>query len=120
MRPRSDQDTGGSGTMQGGRSVLTEALVSHGRRFGVGLVLISLIGAVCIANPSFASFQNLRDLLVQSAPVIIVGCGMTLVVLVGEIDISAGSLFGLLAALMGVLSSPAHLGLSATTVIALT
>jgi rhamnose transport system permease protein len=94
--------------------------VARTRRLAVGVILVALIGAVCAANPSFASLQNLRDLLVQSAPVVIVGCGMTLVVLVGEIDISAGSLLGVLAALMGVLSSPQHFGLSAPAVIALT
>jgi ribose/xylose/arabinose/galactoside ABC-type transport system permease subunit len=90
------------------------------RRLAVGAVLIGLIAAVCAINPSFASLQNLRDLLVQAAPVVIVGCGMTLVVITGEIDISVGSLLGLLAALMGVLASPSHLGLGAPAVIALT
>ncbi len=94
--------------------------VARTRRLAVGVILFALIGAVCAANPSFASLQNLRDLLVQSAPVVIVGCGMTLVVLVGEIDISAGSLLGVLAALMGVLSSPQHMGLPAPAIIALT
>ena len=100
------------------RAVL--ANIMHHRRLAVGLLLFALIGAVCIANPSFASLQNLRDLLVQSAPVVIVGCAMTFVVLTGEIDISAGSLLGVLAALMGVLASPLHLGLPAPVVIALT
>ncbi len=90
------------------------------RRFVVGLVLVCLIGGVCAANPSFASVQNLRDLLVQSAPVVIVGCGMTFVVITGEIDISAGSLLGVLAALMGLLASPQHAGLSAPAVVAIT
>jgi rhamnose transport system permease protein len=94
--------------------------VARTRRLAVGVILFAVIAAVCAANPSFASLQNLRDLLVQSAPAVIVGCGMTVVILVGEIDISAGSLLGVLAALMGVLSSPQHLGLSAPAVIAFT
>jgi ribose/xylose/arabinose/galactoside ABC-type transport system permease subunit len=77
---------------------------------GVGALLLAMLGAVALVNPAFATAQNLRDLLVQSAPVIIAGCGMTLVVVSGEIDISVGSLLGLLAALMGVLSSTQHLG----------
>ncbi len=100
------------------------ALVTRGgvgvRRAGVGLALLLLLAGVCIANPSFASLENFRDLLVQSAPVIIVACAMTLVILVGEIDISTGSLLGALAALIGVLSSPSHLGLPAPAVITLT
>lgn len=98
------------------------ALLTRGgaRRAGVGLALVLLLAGVCIANPSFASLENLRDLLVQSAPVIIVACAMTLVILVGEIDISTGSLLGALAALIGVLSSPSHLALPAPAVVALT
>lgn len=95
------------------------AVVAGVRRLTVAFVLVGLIVTVCVVNPSFASLENFRDLLVQSAPVVIVGCAMTLVILVGEIDISAGSLLGLLAALLGILSSPRHLGLPAPMVIPL-
>jgi rhamnose transport system permease protein len=100
------------------RRLLTNLLSQ--RRLAVALALAVLVVSVCIANPSFASLQNFRDLLVQSAPVVIVGCAMTFVVITAEIDISAGSLLGLLAALMGVLASPSHLGLPAAAVVALT
>ncbi len=86
----------------------------------VGLVLIVTAIAVCIVNPQFASLENVRDLLVQIAPVVIVGCGMTVVIMVGEIDISVGSIFGVLAAVMGLASSPQHLGFSAPVVVAMT
>jgi ribose/xylose/arabinose/galactoside ABC-type transport system permease subunit len=84
------------------------------------VVLLLTIGVVSGVNPAFLSVQNFSDLLVQAAPVIIIGCGMTLVVLTGEIDISVGSLYGLLAALLGILSSPAHQGLSGPVAIAIT
>jgi ribose/xylose/arabinose/galactoside ABC-type transport system permease subunit len=45
---------------------------------------------------------------------------MTLIILTGEIDISVGSLFGLLAALMGVLASSERLGLPLAAVVPLT
>lgn len=90
------------------------------RRVVVFAATSALVGAVCIANPAFASSQNLRDLLTQAAPVVIVGCGMTMVVIIGEIDISVGSLLGFLAALLGMLASPSELGLPALAVVALT
>lgn len=86
----------------------------------VGLVLAVTAIAVCLANPQFASVENARDLLVQIAPVVIVGCGMTVVVMVGEIDISVGSVFGVLAAVMGLASSPQHWGVSAPEVVLMT
>jgi ribose/xylose/arabinose/galactoside ABC-type transport system permease subunit len=83
----------------------------------VALLLLVSLAVVSGVNPAFATAQNLRDLLVQAAPVVVVGCGMTLVVLTGEIDISVGSLMGLLAALMGVLASPRHAGLPPVVVV---
>ncbi|CAG0986818.1 Ribose import permease protein RbsC [Phycisphaerales bacterium] len=97
---------------------LRRMLAASRRQFVTAAVLLFTLVAVSIANPAFLSGQNLRDLLVQSAPVVIVGCGMTLVILIGEIDISVGSLLGLLAALMGVLASPQRLGLPIPLVIA--
>ncbi len=86
----------------------------------LGLVLAVTAIAVCMVNPQFASLENARDLLVQIAPVVIVGCGMTAVIMVGEIDISVGSIFGVLAAVMGLTSSPQHWGFSAPVVVAMT
>lgn len=91
-----------------------------GARYLVVLsLLVATIVAVSLINPAFATVQNFRDLLGQCAPVVIVGCGMTLVVLTGEIDISVGSLLGLLGALIGVLSSPQRLGLPPPVVVGL-
>lgn len=82
-----------------------------------GLLAIVFLG-VSVAHPGYASAQNIRDLLVQCAPVVIIGCAMTLVILTGEIDVSVGSMMGLLAAGIGILSSPERLGLPAGVVVA--
>lgn len=84
-----------------------------------GLLGLIFVG-VWAVNPAFLSMENVRDLLVQAAPVVIVGCGMTLLVLAGEIDVSVGSLLGLLAAVIGIASSEQRLGLSAPMVMCLT
>jgi ribose/xylose/arabinose/galactoside ABC-type transport system permease subunit len=80
------------------------------------LLVLTLV-AVSIVNPRFATVENVRDLLVGAAPVVIVGCAMTVVVLLGEIDISVGSLLGLLAAVMGILASPQQVGLPVAVVV---
>lgn len=80
------------------------------RDIAVGLLLAAIIGIVSVANPAFLAPGNLRDLLVNTAPVLIVAAGMMLVMVAGEIDISVGSLLGLLGALLGYLASPAHAG----------
>ncbi len=76
--------------------------------------LVALIGLLTLAaagrDPSFLSVQNWRDILVNAAPVMVLACGMMPVIVTGEIDISVGSLTGLLAGLLGVMCSTAQWG----------
>lgn len=80
------------------------------REYGVGALLLLTVLLVSVANPRFRTVENFSDMLVNAVPAAIIGCGMTLVIVTGEIDISVGSLMGLLAAIMGVVASPAHWG----------
>ena len=90
------------------------------RAFCLLALLALTLGVVTAANPVFLSATNVRDMLVQCVPGLIVGCGLTFVILTGEIDISVGSLMGLLAAAVGLLTAPAHLGLPVMIGVALT
>lgn len=76
--------------------------------------LLVLIGAtvmlVTAFDSGFLSITNLRDIIVRCAPTAIVACGVMLVVVTGEIDISVGSLMAFLAAIMGVTISVDELG----------
>ena len=77
------------------------------------MLLIGLITAVVALNdPGFLSVENLRDILVRCAPTIIVACGVMLVIVTAEIDISVGSLMALLAAVMGLMISENEWGMS--------
>ena len=78
------------------------------REWGVGALLLLTLAVVGRINPAFVSGANLRDILIASVPTVIVACGLTFVIVLGEIDISVGSLMGLLATVMGQLSSPTH------------
>ncbi|MCI0718184.1 MAG: ABC transporter permease [Acidobacteria bacterium] len=64
-------------------------------------VLLLLVGIVA---PSFFSAANLQDLAVNNAPTLLIAIGMTLVILVGEIDISVGSQFAVCAIVAGELA----------------
>ncbi len=82
--------------------------VAWRREWGVlGLLLLTLL-AVGLVNPAFVAPGNLRDMLVSAAPTVIVACGLTFVIILGEIDISVGAQLGLLAAVLGLLTSPTH------------
>ena len=100
--------------------------IQHGfrtREFGLALMILLITGVVAWVDPTFLSVDNLRDILVRSAPTTIVACGVMLVVVTGEIDISVGSMIGVLAAVMGVLLSCEHydfplwVGVSATLIV---
>jgi ribose transport system permease protein len=62
---------------------------------------ISFLGFALVV-PRFASGENLLNMLRETAVLGILATGMTLIFVVGEIDISVGSLYGLLNVVMGV------------------
>src|SRR5216683_7646527 len=64
-------------------------------------VLLLLVG---ILAPSFFSAANLRDLAVNNASTLLIAIGMTMVILVGEIDISVGSQFAVCTVVAGELA----------------
>ena len=68
------------------------------------VALVAVLLAVLIAAPSFFSAGNLRDLALSNAAVLTVALGMTMVILVGEIDISVGSQFAVCSVAAGVLA----------------
>ncbi len=98
---------------------IAQLLVSR-REYGVALLLALTITAVSLVNHRFIAPDNIRDLLVNAVPAAIVGCGMTFVIVTGEIDISVGSSMGLCAAVMGLLASPTHAGLSVAAAVLFT
>ena len=63
------------------------------REMSIALAYVVLLVVVAIIAPSFFSGGNLRDLALNNAPVLLVSIAMTLVILIGQIDISVGSQF---------------------------
>jgi rhamnose transport system permease protein len=76
----------------------------HARELPPALALAAVLLAVMLAAPSFFGAGNLRDLALNNASVLLVSIGMTLVILVGEIDISVGSQFAVCSVAAGVLA----------------
>lgn len=88
------------------------------REWSVTALLFATMAVVGAVNHAFLRPANLRDMLIDDVPTVIVACGMTLVIVTGEIDISVGSLMGLLATVLGELTSPSHAGLPVAAAIA--
>ena len=68
----------------------------------LGLVLIAIVFQV--QNSNFLTPLNLTNLMSQIAPVGLISIGAVLILLLGEIDLSMGSVSGFCAAIMAVLS----------------
>ena len=74
----------------------------HFRREWPSLIALLLLYAfLAVAAPQFFTVQNLRDLALANVPVLLVAAGMTLVIVVAEIDISVGSLFAVVSVCCG-------------------
>ncbi|MEN5074132.1 sugar ABC transporter permease [Isoptericola cucumis] len=76
---------------------------------GAHLSMLPALGALAlvwlvlgVVDPAFLSAENLVNLTLQSAPVGVIALGVVLVLLVGQIDLSVGSLSGLAAAVVAV------------------
>lgn len=77
--------------------------------YGVVISFIVLFVALSIASPAFLSTRNLLNILDQSAPVGIIACAATLVIIAGGFDLSAGAIFalaGVVAAKIAVATDP--------------
>ena len=86
---------------------MSARLASLGRykhELSAALAFALLLAAMAAAAPAFFSGQNLGDLALNNAPVLIVAAGMTLVILVGQIDISVGSQFAIASVAAGLLA----------------
>jgi rhamnose transport system permease protein len=68
-------------------------LSRYKRELAAAVAYAVLLAVVAVVAPSFFSVANLRDLAINNAPVLIIAVGMTMVIVVGQIDISVGSQF---------------------------
>lgn len=75
-----------------------------GQEGALVLSLILLIVIVGGANPRFLAGQNVSDILLNSSYIAVAAIGMSAVIITGNIDISVGSMIGVLATISGQLS----------------
>ncbi|MDA0637281.1 sugar ABC transporter permease [Nonomuraea sp. MCN248] len=109
---------------EGLRGALTDVVErARGGDLGVIPVVVGLIviwSVLQILNPIFLSSQNLVNLTMESAAVGIIALGIVCVLLVGQIDLSVGSVSGLSGAVLAVLfvdqGLPVWLAISAAVI----
>ena len=72
--------------------------------FSIAVAIVALGIVVAFAAPGFFTAENQRDVLMANMPVLIAALGMTLVMLIGQIDISVGSQFAICSVAAGLLA----------------
>jgi rhamnose transport system permease protein len=77
----------------------------HFREFSVALALGLLLLFLAVAAPTFYQPQPLLSLLTREAPTLVVACGIALVIIGRQIDISVGSQFSVCSVCAGLLAS---------------
>jgi len=75
------------------------------RELSVAAALAALLIALAVFAPSFYSPQPLLSLAASAAPTLVVACGMTLIIVARQIDISVGSMFAVCSVCAGLLTA---------------
>lgn len=90
-----------NGTSRTVSALVRLAWRQYGRELSVAGFLVLLL---CYfgTTPGFLKANNLRDILVNAAPLVIAACGMSMVIIAGMIDISAGSALAVCAVVAGI------------------
>lgn len=80
-------------------------LKTHFRELSVAVALLLLLLVLAIKAPAFYQPQPLLSLLAREAPTLVVACGMAVVIISREIDISVGSQFAVCGVCAGLLAT---------------
>jgi rhamnose transport system permease protein len=83
-------------------SDLAWMLISR-REYGLAILLAVIFVAVTLRSPDFLAMGNLSEILVNGSQIAVIACGVMLVIITNEIDISVGALLGFLTAILGTL-----------------
>src|ERR1043165_6330906 len=73
------------------------------RELSVTAALAVVLVTLAVLAPAFYQPQPLLSLVTREAPTLVVACGMALVIICREIDISVGSLFSVCSVCAGLL-----------------
>jgi rhamnose transport system permease protein len=76
--------------------------VGRRREISVALAVGLLAAVLAVFAPGYFARENLVDLFLANLPVLIVAIGMTLVVILGQIDVSVGSVFAICGVIAGL------------------
>ncbi|MBI3881717.1 MAG: ABC transporter permease [Verrucomicrobia bacterium] len=86
-------------------SAATSATRRHFRELSVAAALALVLLVLAVVAPAFFQPQPLLSLLTREAPTLVVACGMALIIISRQIDISVGSQFAVCSVAAGLLAA---------------
>jgi len=98
-----------------GRRKITKFLVNY----ALYMLIIALVIVYASLTPLFLSGQNIVSLLTNSAPLLVAAVGMTLILIIAEIDLSIGSIAGVVASVWILMLTQSEMNIVLATVIAI-
>src|SRR5213593_1734911 len=84
---------------------MKRSMKGHVRELSFTATLIVLLLALAVFAPAFYQPQPLLSLVTREAPTLVVACGMALVIICRQIDISVGSQFSVCSVCAGLLAA---------------
>ncbi|MDF0600257.1 ABC transporter permease [Psychromarinibacter sp. C21-152] len=87
-----------------GSRIDTGRVLDFAREYGVLIIIGMLLVGLSFASDSFFTARNLLNILNQSAPLAIIACALTLVIIGGGFDLSTGAIFGVASVTAGWLA----------------
>lgn len=88
-----------------GTGTTVDARLEAARRYAIWVLLVAQLAYFAATLPNFFSPNNLGNVIVNAAGLAIVAAAMTFVIILGAIDVSVGSMLGVLAWLTGWLTT---------------
>lgn len=85
-------------------SALIKIARAYGQETAVLVALIAIVICVSLINPNYLGPTNLNNIIAGNAYIAVAAIGMTMIILLGHIDVSIGALIGVLASISGALA----------------
>jgi len=84
------------------------------RNYGIVIAFIIFFIALTFLSPAFLTFRNLHNIIDQSVSVGIIACAMTLAIISGNFDLSAGAIFAFCGSLAAIIAAQGYVELGFT------
>lgn len=99
--------------------LILDSFKNNFRQYTMFIALISIMLIFSVMSDAFLTPRNLSTLLLQTAHIAILACGVVLVIVAGHIDLSIGAVVGFTGAIAAILMSKMHIGILPAVIITL-